>query len=86
MLRALKPSLEHNRKHAVRLLRQYGYHAYAWFPLDRNGIVKSCTSNAFKLTARRFVRIYDKNFLGCKFEAILVRFLLSVLIHLFIIS
>ena len=59
---------------------------YAWFPLDRNAIVKSCDSNKFKLTARRFVRIYDKNLLGCKFEGILVRFLLSVLINLFIIS
>ena len=51
----------------------------AWFQLDRNAIVKSCDSNKFKLTARRFVRIYDKNLLGCKFEAILVRFLLRLI-------
>ena len=47
---------------------------YAWFTLDRNGIVKSCDSSKFQLTARRFLKIYDKNLLGCKSEAISVIF------------
>ena len=61
-------------------------HTYAWFPLDRNGIVKSCDSNKFKLTARRFVRIYDRNLRGCKSEPISVRFLFSILINVFTIN
>ena len=55
---------------------------YARFPLDCNGIVKSCTPRNFQLTVRRFLRIYDKNLLGCKSEAFSVRFLFSVLINL----
>ena len=43
----------------------------AWFPLDRNEIVKS---------ELRLARIYDKNLLGCKSEPTLVKFLFSIVI------
>ena len=62
------------------------FNNYARFPLDRNGIVKSCAPRNFQLTIRRFLRIYDKNLLGCKSEAFSVRFLFSVLINLCTIS
>ena len=39
MFAALRPFLEHDRKHVLRLLRLFGARLYAWFPLDRNPIV-----------------------------------------------
>ena len=41
---------------------------FTWFPLDRDRIVKSCDPSKFELSARRLVRYYDKNLLGCKSE------------------
>ena len=57
ILTALKPSLEHGRKHVLRMLRLYGDQAYAWFPLDRNAVVKSHDQNKFWLTANVLVTI-----------------------------
>ena len=57
-----------------------------WFPLDRDGVVKSCDPSMFKRTAQRFVRIYDKNFFGCKSEEVSLRFLFSIVINLSTIS
>ena len=62
------------------------YRLNAWFPLDRNGIVKSCIPSKFYLTVQRFARIYDKNILGCKSEPISVRFLLLIVMNLSTIS
>ena len=51
--------------------------AYAWFPVDRNGIVKSSEPSKFQLIARKFARNYNKNLLGCKSELISDGFLFS---------
>ena len=59
---------------------------YAWFPLDRNGIAKSCDPINFFLTARRFLRIHGKNVLGYGSEAISVRILFSLFINIVRIS
>ena len=47
MLIRLQPSLEHDRKRVPRSLRLYGDQANAWFPLDRNRIVKTCNPSMF---------------------------------------
>ena len=55
---------------------------YAWFPLDRNEIVKSCDPRKFWLTTRSFVRIYENSLSCYKSEPVSIRFLFSVLTNL----
>ena len=50
-------SLPIDRGLSTLLLRQLK----AWFPLDRNGIVKSCDSIWFQLTVERLISIENKN-------------------------
>ena len=64
------------------MIRNDNLNDNAWFPLDRNRIMKSCDPSKSEMTTRRFVRIYDKNLLSYKSEAILVRFFISILIDL----
>ena len=58
----------------------------AWFPLDRNSIVKLCDPSKFELIAPRFARIYNKNLLGCKSKPVSVRVLFSIVMNLSTIS
>ena len=52
------PSFDYRKKAETNYLQSY---LKAWFPLDRNGIVKSCDSSFLKLIVKRSIKTENKN-------------------------
>ena len=57
VLRALKPSLKHDRKHVLRLLRLYGDQDKAWFPFTANYTTTTQTQSDYVVEQSSFTLI-----------------------------